>query len=198
MNETDTSKIKSFSEVQLAARRDIIENLAMQLEEMYCIADDNFTLIKNIIHLDHALMSCRTYEQVLQVVDTNFTDVFQLPYHVLKLTIETQSSIQLSDHERVADPDIRNSIQNLHKATTGQQCIHPDLYTWFDDHVAVASFLHLPLIVDGIHLGLLLIGHENPDYFAENAPTDYVEMMAQSVAITLNRILGQKGNEHVE
>ncbi|MBN3859471.1 DUF484 family protein [Neisseriaceae bacterium PsAf] len=182
-------KIKSFTEVQEIANKDIIENLELQLQEMYHIADENFALIQKIINFDHELMACRTVNQVLKTVKKNFNNVFGMPNNILKITVEPKASIRLSAADRVTDVTLIEAIQTITKPVTGTKCIHPELYDWFNEDVKVESFLHLPLVVQDNYLGLLLVGHTDPDYFSENAPTDYVEMMAKSVAITLNRIL---------
>ncbi|QRN41362.1 MAG: DUF484 family protein [Neisseriaceae bacterium] len=191
MPKQNNDKIRPFVEVQQAANKDIIENLELRLQEMYRIADENFLLIQKIINFDHELMACKTVRQVLNTVRENFNCVFNMPYNILKIIVEPKASIRIADVDRVNDLDLIESIKSVKKPVTGTKCIHPGLYDWFDAHVRVESFLHLPLVAQDNYLGLLLVGHTDPDYFSENAPTDYVEMMAKSVAITLNRILGQ-------
>ncbi|MCV2509621.1 MAG: hypothetical protein N4Q32_04210, partial [Neisseriaceae bacterium] len=88
-------KIKSFTEVQEIANKDIIENLELQLQEMYHIADENFALIQKIINFDHELMACRTVNQVLKTVKKNFNNVFGMPNNILKITVEPKASIRL-------------------------------------------------------------------------------------------------------
>ncbi|MFH4354580.1 MAG: DUF484 family protein [Neisseriaceae bacterium] len=180
-------KVKSFAEIQVKMRERTIHKLKSQLQEVCINAEKNYGLMQKLVVFDQELMACNTIEAVLQTVSHTLAGPWQLPYHHLKIFPES-SRLPLPDEAILKEASTKKAIAELNKVVTGNRCIHPALYQWFDDGVVVESFLHLPLREKNVTLGLLLIGHTDPGYFAENLPTDFVEWLAQSIVVTLKRV----------
>lgn len=188
-------KVKSFSVIQAHVNRDMIENLRWQLDEMYHIAKANFALIQKMFDFDHALLACSNAEQLAITIKDHFSHIWQLPHVFLKAIPSLVKTLGLGKEYEINHAQAIKALDQLTKPQSGVQCIHPKFFTYFEKKRApVESFLHLPIQIEKKTVAIILIGHEDPDYFSTDAPTDYVAILAKSVGIAIQRLIEEKTN----
>lgn len=189
-------KVKSFSVIQAHVNHDMIENLRWQLEEMYHIAEANFALIQKMFAFDHALLACSTAEQLAITIKDHFSHSWQLSHVFFKGIPPLVKSLGLSKEYEIDDEQAIKVLDQLTKPRSGIQCIHPRFFVYFEkNQPPIESFLHLPIQIEKKTVAIILIGHEDPEYFSTDAPKDYVAILAKSVGITIQRLIEEKATQ---
>ncbi|MBQ9725001.1 MAG: GAF domain-containing protein, partial [Neisseriaceae bacterium] len=98
-----------------------------------------------------------------------------------KLTIPPE--MQLNDNA------LAERLASLNKPKCANKLIDEKLIKRLPDPDA-ESFLHLPLRYNNRTVGVLVIGHKDPAYFAPDTPTEFVSQMGESIAAALAKMMG--------
>ena len=179
------SKVRSFAEAQIAASEKKIDNMAQVAEN----AEANKRTMQRIFQLNLALLSCNTVSQVLKAVSGRLNNDFNLPNFCLLLTESSRKKQTIPPEMHLTDSALAKCLASLDKPKCANKLIDEKLIKRLPDPDA-ESFLHLPLRFNERTIGVLIIGHKDPAYFAPNTPTEFVSLMGEAIATALAKMMG--------
>lgn len=185
------SKVRAFSEARIAAVSKKIDTMAQHMVQMTENAEYNLATMQRLMRLNLALMGCNTLKQVEAALAASLNEDFKLPQFALALTQKPAKKLRVPEALNLPENDAaRNALRKLTAPLCATRALHKHLEKRLPDAVQAESFLHLPLRHHDTLIGVLLIGHPDPQYFAPDAPTEYVALMGDALAATLARIMG--------
>ncbi|MDO5687592.1 MAG: DUF484 family protein [Neisseria sp.] len=185
------SKMRTFSEAKLAAADRKIDTIARHMADMTENAEHNHAMLDKLTRLNLSLMACNTLQQVDTALRDSLNADFVLPHFDWFLLqtpakkLRMPASLMLPENHAA-----RGALRKLHAPQCDTRLLHKSLEKRLPENAESESFLHLPLRFHDTTLGVLLIGHPDPNYFAPDAPTTYVAMMGAALGATLARIMG--------
>lgn len=185
----EESKVRSFAEAQIAAAEKKIDNIAYNMEQISQNAEANKRTMQRIFQLNLALLSCNTVSQVLKAVSGRLNNDFKLPNFCLLLTESSRKKQTIPPEMHLTDNALAERLAGLNKPKCANKLLDEKLIKRLPDPDA-ESFLHLPLRFNERTIGVLIIGHKDPAYFAPDTPTEYVSLMADAIATALAKMMG--------
>lgn len=182
-------KILSFNQGKIAVLQQKTEHMAAQLAAILDDAEYNRHVLANLLSFNRRLLAVNTLSQFARAVRTGLDEDFSLPNNVLRIVIQAPPSAHVpvsidgSDHI-----PLQNAVSAIKCVQCGTQ-IATALLDLLDTAVPMESFLQLPIVWHEQTLAILVVAHEQPDYFNPQLATDFVDSMAQSMATVLARLL---------
>ncbi|MBR5939684.1 MAG: DUF484 family protein [Neisseriaceae bacterium] len=183
------SKVRSFAEAQIAAADKKIDNMARNMEQISQNAEANKRTMERIFQLNLSLLACNTVSQVLKAVSGRLNNDFNLPNFCLLLTTNSRKKQTIPPEMHLTDTALAERLASLSKPKCANKLVDEKLIKRLPDPDA-ESFLHLPLRYNNNTIGVLVIGHKDPAYFAPDTPTEYVSLMAEAIATALAKMMG--------
>ena len=183
------SKVRSFAEAQIAAAEKKIDNIAHNMAQVAQNAEANKRTMQRIFQLNLALLSCNTVSQVLKAVSGRLNNDFNLPNFCLLLTENSRKKLTIPPEMQLNDNALAERLASLNKPKCANKLIDKKLIKRLP-HPDAESFLHLPLRYNNRTVGVLVIGHKDPAYFAPDTPTEFVSQMGESIAAALAKMMG--------
>lgn len=183
------SKVRSFAEAQIAAADKKIDNMARNMEQISQNAEANKRTMERIFQLNLSLLACNTVSQVLKAVSGRLNNDFNLPNFCLLLTTNSRKKQTIPPEMHLTDTALAERLASLSKPKCANKLVDEKLIKRLPDPDA-ESFLHLPLRYNNNTIGILVIGHKDPAYFAPDTPTEYVSLMAEAIATALAKMMG--------
>lgn len=183
-------KVLSFNQGSLDVLKHKTEKMAVQVAQMLNDAEQNREISHKLLMFNQKLLSANTLGQLWRAAENSLTDDFQLPCHVLMILAKPKHKVRVPV---ALDYTNRQDLQSIWSKVKKPICGHrlPDVaYALFDGTLVLESFLQLPIYYDNTLLAVLLIGHEQADYFHPDLATDLVETMANSLAVAMARMMG--------
>ncbi|MBR5675646.1 MAG: DUF484 family protein [Neisseriaceae bacterium] len=183
------SKVRSFAEAQIAAADKKIDNMARNMEQISQNAEANKRTMERIFQLNLSLLACNTVSQVLKAVSGRLNNDFNLPNFCLLLTANSRKKQTIPPEMHLTDTALAERLASLTRPKCANKLVDEKLIKRLPDPDA-ESFLHLPLRYNNNTIGVLVIGHKDPAYFAPDTPTEYVSLMAEAIATALAKMMG--------
>ncbi len=186
----DESKILSFNQGSLNVLKQKTERMAAQLAQMLDDAERNRSTTAKLLAFNHRLLAANTVGQLAQACSDSLSEDFALPHHVLKIVQAPANKARIPQAVQAADNSaLKKAWGKLSAPQCGQHLPEP-VAALLAKSPPLGSFLQLPVWRDDVLLAVLLIGHEDADYFHADLETDLVAEMAQSLSVALGRMMG--------
>lgn len=185
------SKIRSFSEAQLAFAEKEINTIAHHMAVMTENTAHNVHILKTIIDLATQLACSLSINQTLEIISGCLKDGFSLDDFVCLLLIDPYQKKRLPQGFRL--PETHAAYAKLKALTTpvsGTRLLHRSLNEMLSKNHENESYLHLPIRFADKTIGALIIGHPDPCHFPKDAETEYVALMGELIGAAWVRILG--------
>lgn len=185
------SKIRTFSEAQLASAEKEINTIAHHMAVMTENTTHNVHVLKTIIDLGTQLAYSNTIRQTLKIISGSLKDGFSLHDFACLLLIDPQKKTSLPEGFRL--PETHAAYAKLKVLTTpvsGTRLLHRSLNEMLSKNHENESYLHLPIRFADKTIGALIIGHTDPHHFPKDAETEYVALMGELIGAAWARILG--------
>lgn len=181
------SKILSFQQGSMLALKRKTEKMAAQLEQILADVEANRTLITKIMNFNLRLLRVNNITQWLEAISQGLNGDFSLPYYVIRIIAEWPNKMNIPT-DLLAGPEVRMAASKLTAPVCGSLPVVA-LAQLLDHKPQLESFLQLPLRCNEKTLGVLIIGHEDASHFRPQQSTEWVAVLAESMAIVLARIL---------
>lgn len=182
-------KILSFNQGQLSVLKQKTEHMAAQLSTMLDDAEYNRHILAKLLSFNRRLLAVNTLNQFAQAVQKGLAEDFSLPNSALRLLVKAPAKVRVPS---AIDGSEMNALHTAATSINTAQCgtqIAGALLDLLDTAVPMESFLQLPIIWRNQTLAILVVGHEEADYFHAELATDFVNSMANSMATLLARLL---------
>ena len=186
----DEAKILSFNQGSLDALKQKTERMAAQLAQMLEDAEGNRQTTAKLLAFNRRLLSANTMGQLWQACGDSLNQDFGLPHHALQVLQAPRNKARIPAAVQAVDKvDLQQAWRGLAAPVCGHQ-VPAAVRALFAGKPVLESFLQLPVWWGGCLLAVLVIGHEERDYFHAGLETDLVAEMAQSLAVAAGRMMG--------
>ncbi|MCX8747260.1 DUF484 family protein [Snodgrassella sp. B3800] len=181
------SKIMSFQQGRMQFMQRKTEKMASQLVQMLGEADANHTLMAKFMAFDRRLLLVNTVAQWQRAIHDSLKNEFVLPDFALKIVTEAPKSVRIPA-SLMADDKVKAVAKKLNKPICGNLPVVV-LRELLPVQPRLESFLQLPLRWQEQTLAILIVGHENEAHFTSDMATEWVNYMAENMAVVLARLL---------
>ncbi|WP_370389183.1 DUF484 family protein [Snodgrassella alvi] len=181
------SKIMSFQQGRMQFMQRKTEKMASQLVQMLGEADANHTLMAKFMAFDRRLLLVNTVAQWQRAIHDGLKNEFVLPDFALKIVTEAPKSVRIPA-SLMADDKVKAVAKKLNKPICGNLPVVV-LRELLPVQPRLESFLQLPLRWQEQTLAILIVGHENEAHFTSDMATEWVNYMAENMAVVLARLL---------
>lgn len=181
------SKIMSFQQGRMQFMQRKTEKMASQLVQMLGEADANHTLMAKFMAFDRRLLLVNTVAQWQRAIHDGLKNEFVLPDFALKIVTEAPKSVRIPA-SLMADDNVKAVAKKLNKPICGNLPVVV-LRELLPVQPRLESFLQLPLRWQEQTLAILIVGHEDEAHFTSDMATEWVNYMAENMAVVLARLL---------
>ncbi|WP_369608387.1 DUF484 family protein [Snodgrassella alvi] len=181
------SKIMSFQQGRMQFMQRKTEKMASQLVQMLGEADANHTLMAKFMAFDRRLLVVNTVAQWQRAIHDGLKNEFVLPDFALKIVTEAPKSVRIPA-SLMADDKVKAVAKKLNKPICGNLPVVV-LRELLPVQPRLESFLQLPLRWQEQTLAILIVGHEDEAHFTSDMATEWVNYMAENMAVVLARLL---------
>lgn len=181
------SKIMSFQQGRMQFMQRKTEKMASQLVQMLGEADANHTLMAKFMAFDRRLLLVNTVAQWQRAIHDGLKNEFVLPDFALKIVTEAPKSVRIPA-SLMADDKVKAVAKKLNKPICGNLPMVV-LRELLPVQPRLESFLQLPLRWQEQTLAILIVGHEDEAHFTSDMATEWVNYMAENMAVVLARLL---------
>ena len=181
------SKIMSFQQGRMQFMQRKTEKMASQLVQMLGEADANHTLMAKFMAFDRRLLLVNTVAQWQRAISDGLKNEFVLPDFALKIVTEAPKSVRIPA-SLMADDKVKAVAKKLNKPICGNLPVVV-LRELLPVQPRLESFLQLPLRWQEQTLAILIVGHEDEAHFTSDMATEWVNYMAENMAVVLARLL---------
>ena len=181
------SKIMSFQQGRMQFMQRKTEKMASQLVQMLGEADANHTLMAKFMAFDRRLLLVNTVAQWQRAISDGLKNEFVLPDFALKIVTEAPKSVRIPA-SLIADDKVKAVAKKLNKPICGNLPVVV-LRELLPVQPRLESFLQLPLRWQEQTLAILIVGHEDEAHFTSDMATEWVNYMAENMAVVLARLL---------
>ncbi|MGL4387358.1 MAG: DUF484 family protein [Snodgrassella alvi] len=181
------SKIMSFQQGRMQFMQRKTEKMASQLVQMLGEADANHTLMAKFMAFDRRLLLVNTVAQWQRAIHDGLKNEFVLPDFALKIVTEAPKSVRIPA-SLMADDKVKAVAKKLNKPICGNLPVVV-LRELLPVQPRLESFLQLPLRWQEQTLAILIVGHEDEAHFTSDMATEWVNYMAENMAVVLARLL---------
>lgn len=181
------SKIMSFQQGRMQFMQRKTEKMASQLVQMLGEADANHTLMAKFMAFDRRLLLVNTVAQWQRAIHDGLKNEFVLPDFALKIVTEAPKSVRIPA-SLIADDKVKAVAKKLNKPICGNLPVVV-LRELLPVQPRLESFLQLPLRWQEQTLAILIVGHEDEAHFTSDMATEWVNYMAENMAVVLARLL---------
>lgn len=181
------SKIMSFQQGRMQFMQRKTEKMASQLVQMLGEADANHTLMAKFMAFDRRLLLVNTVAQWQRAIHDGLKNEFVLPDFALKIVTEAPKSVRIPA-SLIADDKVKAVAKKLNKPICGNLPVVV-LRELLSVQPRLESFLQLPLRWQEQTLAILIVGHEDEAHFTSDMATEWVNYMAENMAVVLARLL---------
>ncbi|MGE9548606.1 DUF484 family protein [Snodgrassella sp. CS2] len=181
------SKIMSFQQGRMQFMQRKTEKMASQLVQMLGEADANHTLMAKFMAFDRRLLLVNTVAQWQRAIHDGLKNEFVLPDFALKIVTEAPKSVRIPA-SLIADDKVKAVAKKLNKPICGNLPMVV-LRELLPVQPRLESFLQLPLRWQEQTLAILIVGHEDEAHFTSDMATEWVNYMAENMAVVLARLL---------
>lgn len=181
------SKIMSFQQGRMQFMQRKTEKMASQLVQMLGEADANHTLMAKFMAFDRRLLLVNTVAQWQRAIHDGLKNEFALPDFALKIVTEAPKSVRIPA-SLIADDKVKAVAKKLNKPICGNLPVVV-LRELLPVQPRLESFLQLPLRWQEQTLAILIVGNEDEAHFTSDMATEWVNYMAENMAVVLARLL---------
>ncbi|WP_370387400.1 DUF484 family protein [Snodgrassella alvi] len=181
------SKIMSFQQGRMQFMQRKTEKMASQLVQMLGEADANHTLMAKFMAFDRRLLLVNTVAQWQRAIHDGLKNEFVLHDFALKIVTEAPKSVRIPA-SLMADDKVKAVAKKLNKPICGNLPVVV-LRELLPVQPRLESFLQLPLRWQEQTLAILIVGHEDEAHFTSDMATEWVNYMAENMAVVLARLL---------
>lgn len=181
------SKIMSLQQGRMQFMQRKTEKMASQLVQMLGEADANHTLMAKFMAFDRRLLLVNTVAQWQRAISDGLKNEFVLPDFALKIVTEAPKSVRIPA-SLIADDKVKAVAKKLNKPICGNLPVVV-LRELLPVQPRLESFLQLPLRWQEQTLAILIVGHEDEAHFTSDMATEWVNYMAENMAVVLARLL---------
>lgn len=181
------SKIMSLQQGRMQFMQRKTEKMASQLVQMLGEADANHTLMAKFMAFDRRLLLVNTVAQWQRAISDGLKNEFALPDFALKIVTEAPKSVRIPA-SLIADDKVKAVAKKLNKPICGNLPVVV-LRELLPVQPRLESFLQLPLRWQEQTLAILIVGHEDEAHFTSDMATEWVNYMAENMAVVLARLL---------
>lgn len=183
----DEGKVLSFQQGSVAALKHKTDRMAAQLAVMLDNAEYNRDTAAKLQRFNCWLLGANTVGQLFQAASQALVEDFGLPTHVFKVMRLPENKARIPQALR-ADAALQQVWSGLQAPVCGTR-IAAAARALLPHTPVPESFLQLPVRHQGELVAVLLVGHEDADYFHADLGTDLVSAMADSLAAALVRMM---------
>lgn len=178
-----TGKAVSLQERQMEVMRDKYKALELRMSELIHLAQDNAAIANKFHAWTQGLLGARDGAAMASAVADGLRTHFGVPQATLRLW-DLASGHEGKWYVEGVSEDARLFAKSLLAPYCGSNNDF-EAVRWLDDAAAVVSTVIIPLRVDGVAFGLLIMGSPDPERFTSHMATDFLIHIGETASAAL-------------